>query len=398
MAEYKINVFDNLGNLKTTIFDFQSLSILDTANDVGKWSIKSKTPYKQPFAPYDSAVFYRDGVYIYGGPMHQFSEVYDKHSEMWSWEVSGYGFNALLKDVLIYPADQIDSAFTQRYYTSSNWNSSAITDLINKNASASARLNNRPKVSEIISGAVDLAGGTYVNNQEPYRFVDLLKTCQSLAGNDLFILPHFDEASKKVTYYVTRGNEKPIIFSFDLGSVYSYKHTYTTPTYTNLITSYNSDDNDIWALMYDKYLLDSSAGPVYRRKEVLYKPTKEQFGEVYDALTLSQIGTQAATNYIPETDSIEITVSPYEYVYGYDRTNNTSNGWANDYKIGDPVKIILPNEELTVTVRQMKIDVSYGKESIAPGFGVITKGAFHGIYSNLKNLNLSVSNSNTGAV
>lgn len=393
MAKYKIDVFDSHGNLKTAIFDFRSLRIQDTANNIGKWVIKSATPYKQPFEPLDFAIFYRDGVYVYGGQMVQYTESYDKTSGMWEWEVTGYGFNYLLKNVLLYPSDSVDAKFTDRYYTSSRVNAYAIADLINKNASESARLGNRPAVSDIISGAVNNCRTSPQNEQEPYRFTDLFKACQALAEDSIFILPHFDTATKKVTFYIENGNANPIIFHSENGAILSYKHTYTIPTYTNLIANYNDDQDDAWKNRADIYLLQNIVYPGFQRKEVFYKPSKEQFGGSYSTLTLQKIAKQASANYLPETDNYEVTVPPTLYSFGYDRENDA---WTCDYKIGDPVEFIMPDITLNTQVKEMQIDVSYGKESLKIGFGTIKKGAFTGIYSNLYNLNLSVSKSDTG--
>ena len=394
MAKYEVRVLDMAGAEKGTILDFQSLSILDAANDCGSWKIKSRTPYRQPFEPYGFALFYRDGVYIFGGPMQKFSETYDPVLKSWEWEAIGYGFNALLKDVLIYPSDYTDPLtdlqFVNRYYTISQYQSATynITDLINKNCSDNSRLNSRDKPCYIISGAV-MENSVESSPEISYRFDNLLQACQALTGSYIFILPYFDTSTRKVTYYVTgRAFTDPIVFAADTLGVLSYKHSYDTPDTTALVMSYNADTANVWKDCYEKYLYNGAG----RLREVLYKPTNEQLGGIYDRYKLVDVAGKAALDYIVNSEGMEITVDPSLYTYGYDRENGS---WVCDYKMGDEVKIVLPDEEFAVRVRQMKFEVSYGKETITPGFGAITKGAFNGIYNNLKNVNISVTKADT---
>ena len=388
MANYEILIIDRYGELVTSFREFSSLSILDTANDVGKWEVRSRTPYRQPFPQSSFAIIFRDGVHIFGGPVNQITEEYDYATKIWTWQVSGYGFNAVLKNLLIYPSAFDNYAFTDRDFTATNViTRDLIVRLINENASYENHLNSHIPGYPLISGAkaVSAGGGS---SDLTCRFANLLTTCKDLAtANGLFILPIYDKTTGKVTFVVyglPYVNQR-IRFTADTGGVIPYSRTYTEPDVTRIVVSYN--DDLYWQNVYEAAVYQNVM-PYPNFQELFVKPSKEQVAQT----SLSDLAAQTAKEYAVDMVRYDITVNPDGYVYGYD-FDSENDVFTTDYRIGDIVTIGLPGEEFTARIMQMKIDVAYGKETMTPVFGDVTRGKFNGIFANLRNLNSSVSKS-----
>lgn len=401
MATYQIHVLNYAGRLIAEVLNFKSISITDQANNVGSWKITARTIYRQPFEKNTFAVFYRDGVYIFGGPMHQVKETYDPKNKYWDWEVSGYGFNYILKNLCVFPAGLDDwPNLSAREFTSNTTPAATIYRLINENVCNA--IAGRNTGWDIVSGVLNIAGGTDTVSLT-CRFANLLQTCQSMAtAGGLYILTSYDLETQKVTFVVSGGTDRSgsVIFSSDMSNVLSYSHTYTEPEYDYILMSYNSDDRSfanegpMWKFAVKQ--------PIYsehgiNQRELFVKPTAEQF-ESYPTpwiyATIADLAEKAAKEKAVNPDGMNIQLaSTGYYTYGYDME---SGAFTNDFQIGDTISVIVQDEKITARIMQMKIDVSYGKETMTPTLGDVTRGKFHGILTNLANLNSSTGkNDNT---
>ena len=400
MANYQIHVLNYYGRPIAEILNFKTVSIMDQSNNIGSWRITARTIYRQPFEKNTFAVFYRDGVYIFGGPMHQVKETYDPKNKYWDWEVSGYGFNYILKSLLVYPAGLDDwPNLNAREFTSNTTPAATLYRLLTENTCGI--LAGRSKPWDIVDGVLNLAAGTADNVSLTCRFANLLQTCQSMAtAGGLYILPSYDLETQKITFVISGGADRSgsVIFSSDMSNVLSYSHTYTEPEYDYVLMSYNSDDQSfgnegpMW-----KFVAPEPIYPQHgiNRRELFVKPTAEQFaGKLWIYATLADLAEQAAKENVVNPDGMNIQLaSTGYYTYGYDMDDGA---FTNDFQIGDTISVIVQDEKITARIMQMKIDVSYGKETMTPTLGDVTRGKFHGILSNLANLNSSTGkNDNT---
>lgn len=408
-GQYRIDILDGYGDVRDTIYDFQSLHIIDIANGIGSWKIQSTSKTKCPFLPGNSIRVYRDNVYIYGGMFLNYEEEYLTKYSTWVWSASGANFLKILDWKIVQPECDSQRRFIDREFTMTNQNCPYIIyTLIHNNAEYGTGWGRWPGGFFLVDGASEIAPIQRPTASVSLRFENLLETVSALANNaDLFIIPFaVSRGSGRIGiwYGITCGNDcsDTVVFSDEYDQVRSFKHILTCPEYTDIIMSYNSEDEDTSGYpMWKNQETENIPGladwrGVYQVREIAIKPKKEDFGGTFSRSKLEELCEQEAKNTKIGSDCYEVEIDPTmsTYTYGYDRTNNA---FTTDYRIGDKIGFSVNGTKYTGRVTRMEFNVSYGKEIIRPTIGNVSRGKFNGIMNNLTNLNKSTAKTdNTG--
>ena len=396
-GKYKIEILSNSATVRETITEFQSLKIIDVANGVGSWKITTTSKTKCPFLPGDYIKVYRDNVFIYGGVFLNYEEEYITKYSTWVWSASGANFLKILDWKIIQPECDAMRRYTSREFTMTNEHVPYIIyTLIENNAKYASGYGRWPGGFYLVAGASEIAPIQRPDASVSLRGENLLETVSSLANNaELFIIPFCTEYNT-VWYGITCGNDlsSTIVFRDDLDQVKSFRHIVTCPEYTDIIMSYNSEDDDsynypMWVYSETEEIpnLDSWRN-YYQVREIAIKPKKEDFAGTFSRAKLEELCELEAKNTKIGSDCYEVEIDPVmaTYTYGYDRSGYD---FTTDYRIGDKIGIRVNGTTYTGRITRMEFDVSYGKEVIRPTIGDVSRGKFNGILNNIGNLRKS---------
>jgi len=403
-GEYTIEIIDCYGNARKTISDYQSLHIIDVANGIGSWKIQNTEKTKSPFHPGDSIKVYRNGIYIYGGMFLNYEEEYLTKYRTWVWTATGANFLKILEWKVVQPECDSQRRFINREFTMTSQNVPYIIySLINNNAKYGSVYGRWPGGFYLVHGASEIAPIQRPQASVNLRFENLLETVSSLANNaELFIIPFW--TNNGIWYGITCGNDcsDTVIFSDENDQVRSFRHILTCPEYTDIILSYNSEDNDeynfpMWKNQETETIPNVDAWRnAYQVREVVLKPKKEDFEGTFTRAKLAELCEQEVKNTKIGADCYEVEIDPLmsTYTYGYDRSGYD---FTTDYRIGDKIGILVNGTKYTGRISRMEFNVSYGKEIIRPTIGNVARGKFNGILNNIGNLNRSTTKTdNTG--
>ena len=403
-AQYRIEIIRKNLTDHEIIQDFKSLKIIDILNEIGTWSITSITEDPCPFTTGDFIKVYRDKVCVFGGCLTSFEEEYSLKKKAWEWKASGKSLNQLLKWKVIFPQMDFDSGgwyLDDREDVYDNDARYVILKLIENNV-----MNNdlyyRAGADgfDVVHGATDMGTGTVPYNVETnYRFDNVFEAVSSLVNTGNFaLLPVWikDDGKDKVEFYLTNGNDvsSTVKFRSEFDHINTFRHVYTCPDATDIVMSFNADDDDVWRYVKVNQMKGASDWRANGQiREVFVKPKKEDFNETFTKAQLDAIceSTADGMDVSAESYEVELNVLLSPYVYGYDiNIGQYSETFTNDYRLGDVIGFVVNGETYTGKLTKMEFDVSYGRESIRPSIGGISKGAFNGILSNVGKLNKSI--------
>lgn len=425
-AAYQIKVV-NASGVKDVIYDFQSLSIIDTLNAEGSWRLRNTDRKKCPITGSDFIVVYREGVIIYTGIVTRIIDEYVPEKDAWSWEASGTSFIWLLKSRLVFPSDVTETYYTpmssfiglfdDRYRVFKNTFASAIIKaLLDENIVYQATPPNSHEGLEIIEGATIWSASTAQQTTVQYRFEDLYNAITPLLdAYDLGLLPVFVESTSKIRYVITSGADltSTVIFSDKYQNIARFRKISTAPEQTRIVASYNSIDWEgetpdwvspgtysLWKYAGQAWAPNPNhpAGSEWRtqRRELFYRPEQDEF--LTDALSptydfkyskLQTIADRVAAENAMTPDGYEVEIAAAALVsYRYGCVFVPGTGFTSaDYKLGDKVCIDIFGEQYYARLMQMEIEVSYGHETFTPCFGTIFKGAYRSIIGDVTKLN-----------
>ena len=120
-SDYAIYIRNKDGSFRDRLIDVASVNIIETLNNIGSWTIKSKTPERCPFMVGDGIVIYKDGDYYYSGPAGRISETYDGIDDIYEWTVQGVSDLDYLNRRVCYPDPETGDTSEIAYYTDSGF-------------------------------------------------------------------------------------------------------------------------------------------------------------------------------------------------------------------------------------------------------------------------------------
>ena len=142
-ADYAIYIRNKDGSFRDRLIDVASVNIIETLNNIGSWTIKSKTPERCPFVVGDGIVIYKNGDYYYSGPVKKISEKYNGLTDVYEWTVQGVNDLDYLNRRVCYPDPSTGDTSEIAYYTDSGTLSEVIERLIVKNMGTLALVSRR---------------------------------------------------------------------------------------------------------------------------------------------------------------------------------------------------------------------------------------------------------------
>ena len=403
-GNYTIEIYDNHGQLRSQVADFQRLKIIDVLNGTGSWRLESTAKTKCPFQPGDSVRILRDGIQIYSGMFLQYEEEYLTKYNTWVWSASGENHNKILSWKIVMPECDSQRWYEDREFVMTNQNIPYIIwTLIGNNAEYGSSYGRWPGGFYLVDQAREIAPIQRPQGSVNLRNENLLEAVTTLANNcGLIILPVFNEVYTgyfRVTYLITSGNDKTssVIFRDDQDHITSFRHILSCPEATDVILSYNSEDTEAYdyGMMYHFY----ATAPIqnladwrdaYQVREMFVKPKKEDFEGTFTKAKLEELCEKYAAGLNLNVDCYAVEIAPNmsSFTYGYD-LNSSKTGFTTDYRLGDKIGILVGGQTYTGKVTRMEFDVAYGQETIRPTIGDVSRGKFNGILNNLGNLNKS---------
>ena len=393
--------------------EFQQLTIIDKANDIGSWSISSVSKEKPDFLPADGIIVKRNGIIIYSGVLLKLESTYEKKIKGWRWKASGSNDLIYMKWMLIFPPfeDNYEINFSQRYLTYTpgaiyGTYSEAIWSLITFELQKGEKRHGYEIVGQPDYPESDIR--TPLASDVVLRFDNMLETIQLLAQyGELVVIPRWSESSDKIIYHITKGTDHTddVIFSVDAGTLESVKYTFQEPEYTAVVYGYNSDKkpgyvSDNFKMWH--YLKEENLSPVssnthefsmngdwesgnWEKRYIFRTPSKEDMwstkekyfplkGTPYFSEVLYKYADVDAENIKKYNDtSYEVSIVIHDYPV-----------WKRDFDMGDKVTISLPDgTRIEDKVAGIQIDFSYGTESMKVALSDTASGIFSAVNRDL---------------
>lgn len=364
--EYTIFIREKDGTQGQRLNDYVSLNIVDTLNDLAKWTLKSKAQAECPFSAGQGISVYRDGDYIFGGVATEITDTLDATTGLHDWQVNGSGDLEYLRRRICYVDPQTGNPQGAGHYTDTGKLSDVVETLISLNLGASALADRQEAIIGAYSGA---SFGETVSIS--LRFQNLLDAVKALCiGNGYNIRPVWDIMAKKIHYEAFQGRDlsQQIIFTEQLNNIISSEYIGTTPE--------------------ANFILAGGKGEL----------TARQFATAENADSVAEWGRIEAFQDGRNQDSIQ----PYadqtlnsksDNTQGYSCTASDDTNapqYMADYRLGDMVSMKIRGLYIVSEVQQVEINVSDGVERISPKFGVVAVSKFRQFFISLADLRQDV--------
>ena len=361
-AKYGVFARTMEGTLIERISDFVTLRILMTLNDVGSWSIKSRTKEPCPFEPGMGIVVVRDSEFLYGGIVEKIQDTLDAKTSLYTWEVSGVGDLGYLNRRVCYVDPITGSTTNAGHYTDSGELSSVINRLIDRNVGENALESRREPI--IRSNSVTPFGG---QASVYLRFQNLLSAVVSTCRkNGYNIRANWDKNNSKVFYELFTGTNlsQDIIFTEQLNNITNSEFIAKAPEGNSLIAGGKGE------------------------------MTEREFAYADNATSIDQWGRIEKFVDARNQDGLEDYVNgkldeKSENVIGYSCTASDSDNapqFGKDYNLGDIISMKVGTTYIAAEVQQVEIEVSGGRETISPKFGTVAIGKFREIFAKLSSI------------
>lgn len=414
-GKYTIEIIDKYGGKAGEITDFQTLKIIDIVNETGSWKVETTSKTRCPIQPGYSVRILRDGVQIYSGVVLRITEEYLVKYNTWIWSASGENHNKILDWKIILPEEEPSEpgwASDREFVMENESIPYIIRTLISNNAKYANAYHRTVGGFYTVTDPQEISPIQRPTGSVHARAENLFDVISSLANNGgLVVLPVFTDKYNTgdyfVIYTITCGSDlsNTVVFRDDQDQITSFRHTLACPDATDVIMSYNSEDTKNGDPTFEHlkmyHYIVSSEIPnnaawrtPYQVRELFVKPKKEDFGGDFSKEKLKELCKTYANGIRLSADCYEVEINPAmaSYTYGYDWTDPTTHYvFSTDYRLGDTIGIIVNGTKYTGKVTRMEFDVSYGKETIRPTIGEVSRGKFNGILNNLSNLKKSTS-------
>lgn len=369
-ANYGVFIREKDGRLSDRINDFASLSILDTLNGIGSWSMESTTQTPCPLKPGMGIVVSRNNVFCYSGIVEQIQDVYDASNGLYNWQVQGVGDLGYLNRRICYVDPETGRTDEIDHYTDTGKLSEVVEHLIAKNLGQEALAERRESIIEPNTDAInEHAYGPDVSAF--LRFQNLFTAVTALCVANLYNLrPVWDKTNSKLYYEVFLGRDltSAIVFTEQLNNITESERLALAPE--------------------GNYILAGGVGEL----------TERTFATAWNDNSIGEWGRIEVFQDVRNQHDVdsyvdEVLTKKSEGTSGYSVTASDADNapqYGIDYKIGDYVSMKIADDYISAQVQQCQIDVADGIETLSPKFGTVAIGRFKSIYSQLENLRQDV--------
>ena len=365
-GKYGVFIRARDGQILARVNDFVSLSILDTLNDVGSWSIKSTTTSKCPFEAGQGVIVVRNNQYFYSGIVTQIQDNMDARTGLFTWEVQGVSDLGYLARRVCFVDPATGETTTYDHYRDTGILSDVVERLISKNLGADA-------LEERIEPIVEAYSGQEVGEtvSVELRFQNLLNAVTAVCvGNGHNVRARWDEETLKVYFEVfpSRDLSQAIVFTEQLNNIVESEYIGKVPEGNWVLAG---GTGEMTEREFATAQNDSSIGE-WGRIEVFQDVRNQHDVEGYVAEALSK-----------KSDNMT----------GYSVTASDADNapqYGTDYRLGDYVGAKIADRYVIAQVQQVQIDLSGGVEQISPKFGTVAVGKFREIFLKLDELRQDV--------
>lgn len=363
-ADYAIYIRGKDGAFHDRLLDVVSVRIIEKLNDIGSWTIKSKTTERCPFEIGDGIVIYKDGEYYYSGPVGKISEKYDGMDGIYEWTVQGVSDLDYLNHRICYPNPETGDTSETAYYTDSGYLAQVIERLISKNMGAQAMESRKEPLfhSVIAENQGELCS-------VKLRFQTLLKAIQQQADIQKFsVSPLWDADADKLSFVLRKSNDLSnlILFSTELNSVDSYSFLAEAPK--------------------GNYVISGGQGELTARAFAYAEDTEseEQWGRVeyfHDVRAVEETNLQ---------DDADVTLQKLaEQNVGFSAEMNPDGAflrYRTDWNIGDFVGVVVHNTTYIRRIMQVETSLTHEMDTVTPTVGTVEKGQLGKILDDINRL------------
>lgn len=365
-GKYGVFVRGSDGELIARVNDFVSLSILDTLNDLGSWTIGSTSIEKCPFEPGNGVVIVRNNKYFYSGIVTQIQDTMDARTGLYTWQVQGINDLGYLARRVCYVDPATGQTTVYDHYTDTGILSIVVERLIAKNLGQDA-------MSERVEPIVEANTGPEVGEtvSVSLRFQNLLNAVTAVCvSNGYNIRPVWDADNLKIYYevFASRDLSQGIIFTEQLNNIIESEYIGKSPE--------------------GNWILAGGTGEM----------TERQFSTAQNDDSISEWGRievfqDVRNQHDTESYVAEVLSKKSDNMTGYSCTASDADNapqYGIDYKLGDYVGMKITDQYIIAQVQQVQIDLNNGVEHISPKFGTVAVGKFREIFLRLDDLRQDV--------
>lgn len=363
-SDYAIYIRNKDGSFRDRLIDVASVNIIEVLNDIGSWTIKSRTPERCPIMIGDGLVIYKEGDYYYSGPVRKISETYNGIDDVYEWTVQGVSDLDYLNRRVCYPDPNTGQTSEIAYYMDSGLLSEVITRLVNKNMGILAMVSRRePLFSSVIAENEGLTCSVKL------RFQTLLKAIrQQLDIQNFSINTLWDADADKLSYVLRRSNDLShmLLFSTELNSVDSYSFLAASP-----------DGN---------YIISGGQGEQTDRSFAYAENTEsiDQWGRIEYFHDVRSVEADELQN------DAEVTLRKFaDQNVGFSAEMNADGSYLRyrtDWNLGDYIGIVVHNETYIRRIMQVETNLTHEMETVTPTVGTVEKGQLAKILDDINRL------------
>lgn len=367
-ADYAIYIRGKDGVFRDRLIDVTEVDIVEKLNDVGSWSIKSKTTERCPFRAGDGIVIYKNGNYYYSGVLKKISEQYNAYDGSYTWTASGANDLEFLKRRICYVDPETGDTTTEAYYEDSGTIGEVIKRLIDKNLGVLAMTERQePIIAE--TPLFETTDTISVNLRFPMLLTAIVPL---LDAYNYSILPEWDADNDKLTFRIHESSDlgEMLLFSTELNSVISVKYLASAPA-GNFIMSAGMGELTERAFAYAE---DTDSADEWGRIEYYHD-------------------VRATNDNNLQTDADTTLEKKSEENVGYSAKLNTDAAflqYRRDWNLGDYVGIVVHDTTLIRRVLQVETTLTYEKETVTPTIGTLERGQLAQIFDQLNQLRTDV--------
>ena len=363
-SDYAIYIRNKDGSFRDRLIDVASVNIIETLNNIGSWTIKSKTPERCPFMVGDGIVIYKDGDYYYSGPAGRISETYDGIDDIYEWTVQGVSDLDYLNRRVCYPDPETGDTSEIAYYTDSGFLSEVVERLINKNMGALAM---KPRKEPLYDSVIAVQIGSTCSVK--LRFQTLLKAIQQQLDIQKFSISTLWNAdSDKLSFVLRKSKDLSnlILFSTELNSVESLSYLASAPT-GNYIISGGQGEQTERAFAYAQN-----------------SESMEQWGRIEYFHDVRSVEADDLQN---DAD-VTLEKSAEENI-GFSAELNADGSYLRyrtDWNLGDYVGIVAHGQVYIRRIMQAETNLTHEMETVKPIVGTVEKGQLGKILDEINRL------------
>ena len=362
LGNYTIYIRDKNGYFRDRLTDITTLQIIEKVNDVGSWSIKSKTKEKCPFRAGDGIVVYKKGRYYYSGVLTSIREDYSGYDLLYEWTASGASDLMFLQWRICYPDPITLDLDTVSHYTDSGFVGSVSQRIIDLNVGISAHGERQ----------VPFLGATIVESEGnavsvSLRFQTVLQAVTNLMNSYQFtVRPVWNAERKMLNFYIRESKDasSKVAFSTSVNMMEKMTYKETAPNGNSILAGGKGE-------------LESRHFAKAENAESISEWGRIEY--FFDRRSVDDATMLAETNaYLRESSQENIGFIP-EMI-----GDAATEGFKIKWELGDYVAVFAQDKVAIQRILQMDTIITYNSETVKPTVGSIENGHLNSVFESLK--------------